>query len=436
MPKFIRSLLHALVATIAFLIMLGVLFSIAYFYNIYTPPAAKQPPLMVISGATLIDGTGRPAISNATIVIGSDRILSVQRGASAPTGAQEFSVGGMVVMPALLDTAVYFEVPVGEEVEYLLGQWAWEITRSLPEHRRNLLQAGVTVVQDLGSGLDTVLRTRSLLQSGELAGPTLLTGGPILTAPGVSPCTERYPRRLDESTRPAQTPAEGRQWVQALAGRGVNSISVCYTSLGGDFDRLGLETLTSIIQEAHNFGLRVAVRTTSLEEARQATQAGADALVGGVTLTGEQVDGSLLQLMEAQGTVYIPTLAAVQAQPGMGPESLITAQQNAHLVHQAGVVVAAGSGTAGPEMAYGRSLQRELELLVAAGLTPAEALRSATLDAATLLGMEADRGTVEEGKLADLLILAGNPLDDLAVLKRVQVVVQNGVVVINALDEP
>ncbi len=207
--------------------------------------------------------------------------------------------------------------------------------------------------------------------------------------------------------------------------------------MGGQYARMEEDVLTAIIQEAHNFGLIVAVRTASLEEARQATEAGADALVGGVTLTGEQVDGSLLNLMQERETYYVPTLSAVEASSGdlLSVESLNTALTNTRLVHQAGVTIVAGTGTVGPGMEYGASMLRELELLVEAGLSPAEAVRAATILAAEFLRLENRLGVVRVGRLADLLIIDGDPLEGVHVLERVRLVMQRGVVVIDHLAE-
>ncbi len=438
MSRFTNLMVHVLAAVIALLIVIGALLLIAYAYDIYTPPEPRAASMLAITGATLISGTGDPPVPNATIVIGGDRILSIEAAGAIPKSAEVLDADGLFVAPALLDAAIYYEAPAGTEVNYLSGEWAWEITRSLPDHRRALLDAGITTILDLGSGAESILRTRSLLLSGELAGPRLYTAGPVLTAPGGFPGQAHYPWRRDETTVEIQTAEAGRQWVQTLAGRDVDLISISYTTLGTAFPRMEPEILLTIIQEAHAFGLPALVHTASLEEALAAAAAGADALVGGVTLLGEQVDGELLRLLAEQGTSYIPTLAAVEArrQENVGAESLAAAQLNLRLVHQAGIRVVAGSGTAGQWMEPGHSLHAELALMAAAGLAPAEVLRAATVNAAELLEVEDDLGTLEENKLADLILLDDNPQLSPDALARVRGVIQNGSVLFATISEP
>jgi imidazolonepropionase-like amidohydrolase len=430
MSKFFSLLLHVLAVVFAFVVMLGALLSIAYFHELYTPPDEEQPVLLAIAGGTLIDGSGGPPIQDATILIGADQILDIRRDGVRPRGTESLRIDGLIVIPALLDAAVYFEAPVGDEVDYLSGEWAWEVTRGLPEHRRAFLEAGVTAVQDLGSAAASILRTRSLLEGGEFAGPRLWTSGPILIAPGNPWVRERYPTRLDETTLPITTTEEGRGWVRDLGEQGMDLVSLDYR--GGS--QLDEDALGVLIKDAHALDLRVVVHTSSLDEARQAVSAGADALVGGVTLEGQQLDGEILASMIAGGVFYIPSLSAVEMEQDGAAVSLETALLNTWLARQAGVPVVAGSGTAGRDVQVGQSLHRELELLVAAGLTPAEALRSATFQAARLLGVERRLGTVAENKLADLVILTASPLDDIRAVGQVQMVIQNGVIVVDRLS--
>ena len=439
MSRPFNVLVHILAALLALLLTIGVLLFIAYNHQLYTAPRpAERPAVLAITGATLIDGTGARPQQNTTILISRDRIWRIESGAQPPAEAEVIDVGGRFVIPALIDAALFFEAPVDDERGYTQAEWEWEITRALPAHRRALLEAGVTTVQSIGGGLESGLRMRSLIQRQELAGPRLFIAGPIVRAPGGFPDQAEFPFRLDEVTVVVETPEEGRRWVQQAATANTDLVSISYTDLGAGWPTLSLETLSAIIEEAHTYGRRAVVYTAGLEEARQAVLAGADALVGGVTLEGHQIDGDLLRLMAQRGTVYIPALTAVEGRraAGRGEESLETAQNNARLVYQAGLPIVAGSAVAGRGVALGASLHTELALLVAAGLTPAEALRCATVEAARFLQAESQLGVVQEGGLADLVVLEANPLEDIRALGKVTIVIQNGALLVNELGEP
>jgi imidazolonepropionase-like amidohydrolase len=438
MSRAFNILLHIMAALLAVLLTIGELLLIAYSYNIYTPPQPEhRSDVLAITRATLIDGTGALPLENATILISRDRIWRIESGGQPPQGAQVIDVAGRFVLPALMDAALFFEAPVGEERAYTAGEWEWDITRALPAHRRALLGAGITTVQDIGGELDTSVRRRSLIQQQELAGPRLFISGPILKAPAGFPDQAEFPFRPQEIAAVVQSPDQGRQWVQQLAAANVDLVSISYTSLGEERPRLSVEILSAIIEEAHAYGRRVSVYTAALEEAREAVSAGADALVGGVTLAGQQIDGDVLRLMEEHGTVYIPALAAVQARQASRTrhDSLETAQKNARLAYQAGIPIVAGSAAVGEDVSLGSSLHTELALLAAAGLTPEEAIRCATIEAARFVRAESVLGTLEEGGLADLVVLDANPLDDIRALGQVKAVIQNGAIVVNELDE-
>ena len=205
MSRFAGLLFRFLAVIVASVVVLGALFSIAYYYELYTPADEEPPPILVLTGATVIPGDGKLPLPNATVIVGGERILRIEPEAAIPRDALVLGVEGLFVVPALLDAAVYFEAPSQGEIDTMAGIWEWEINRSLPERRRALVGAGVGTVLDLGSGLNSSLRTRSQLLSGEIAGPRLLASGPILTAPESSWLHARYPLRPEKTTGTIET---------------------------------------------------------------------------------------------------------------------------------------------------------------------------------------------------------------------------------------
>lgn len=402
--------------------MLGILLIIAYRDDLYSSNEKYTGSFLAISGVTLLDRIESDPLADMTIIINNGEIIQVQRQGELPDGAQVLNYHGSFVMPSLIDAAVYFQAPANLELDLMEGEWMWEITRSTPEHRRALDNAGIALVQDLGSEIDSINRTRKQLSDRDINGPQLLTTGPILTTSGGCPGTERFPHRLKESTLIIGSVEEGIETVKMLDGKGINGISICYTSRGGEFALMDEEVLKAIIQEAINRDLLAFVETSSLLEAKQAVSDGATALVGGVSIDGEQVDRNLLEMMVDSGTVYIPTLAAIEARQSDGPESLTTALMNTGLVNEVGIPVAAGSGTAGPGMWFGSSLIRELELLVQAGFSNRQALKASLNTAAVLLGR--DPVVIQEGRRANFIVLDGNPLEDIGTIKNVHMLIK------------
>ncbi|MBN1314659.1 MAG: amidohydrolase family protein [Anaerolineales bacterium] len=428
MSRLFRLLIQFLFSIIAFVVMISIILTIAYLDELYTPPK-DESPFLAITGVTLLDGTRLDLLEKVIIVIHDGEIIKIQPG-TPPDGALVMYEPDGYVLPALIDAAVYFQAPAGTEVIQPMGEWLWEITRSTPEHRRALDKAGVAIVQDLGSELDSGLRMRAQLDDGDVAGPKLVTTGPIMTVAGGCPGIERYPYRLDSTTRIVNSPEEAEEFVEMLADWNVDGISVCYSSRKGAFSLMDPDVLRAIIGKAKGNDLRVMVETSSYAEARQAVAAGATALVGGVSLEGERIDQGLLDLMAASGTYYIPTLASIEAVESNGPESLSNAMDNVQLVSRAGIPIVAGTGTAGRALWYGSSLVRELELLVEAGLTPKQAILASTGNAADLLDVP-DAKLVQEGMEANLIVVKGNPLEDIRVLRDVRMFISRGRLVEN-----
>ena len=269
-----------------------------------------------------------------------------------------------------------------------------------------------------------------------------------------------------------ETPAHARAAVGELAAARVDAVKLVYSpvtyAIKAGLPVLEAEVMATVIEEAHRHGLKAYVHSPILSYAKQALRAGADGLVHGII--SDPVDAEFMALMKRNGAVYVTTHAIFEAsgdiggwarrgaafdrrglvprnefETGMDPvfvrnwESLWdnhsymkarlgVLRANTRKVFDAGLLVVAGSdtGDAGAGLLNGLTAQLELQLLVESGLSPRQVLRTATIDAARMLGLEHELGSIEPGKLADLLILDADPLADMGNVYRIFRVVKGG----------
>ncbi len=436
-------------------------------------PAAAEKTV-VIRGATLFDGTAGEPIADATVVIRGERIAAVGRGddIEAPKDSETIRLSGLTLLPGLVDLHAHIlcGAPGGGSEPFEVAEAGW------PAKLAGFLLAGVTSVRDLGDFPDDVFRVRDDERAGRLLAPRLFVVGPIFTAPGGHPnamtVTIQVSADKVESLALRVTDAQAaRQKVRDLKRRSADAIKIVYSggpALGG-LPKLDDACLAAIIDESHKSKLRVVVHTDTLEDAKAALRAGADGLEHGVDLPGASVDDELLELLRERGAFYVPTLAVQEAftrpfevtplldfpefrratphaslallRTGKGKFAalkdsplvvkalharLSSAMANFGRVAATGERVRMGTDSGNYMTFFGPSAHRELEQMVEAGLTPAAALRAATRDAAIHLGRDSDLGTVEPGKLADLVAVQGNPVRDISAIRNVVFVMKGG----------
>lgn len=411
---------------------------------------------LVIRGGLLFDGSEARPRQNDAIVIEGERIARLDASGPILDGGRLIDASGLAILPGFVDLHVHFGAPVGRDVQRSLPRLIWDYARHRPGHRRAFLDAGVTAIRSLGDVVDSprdILDLKRRAARADFLGPRVFAAGPLFTAPGGHPAATIY-RGSRFLVRHATRQVSGVQIacsaVQGLARRGVDGIKAVYDSLGGTFPRLDVELLQAIVDESHRLGLWVSVHTGSADEVREAVLVGADTIEHGAT------DGSLLktdtiELMRSRGVTYVPTLVALEAtvrlaasgkKPGqftddlwrsflgrihrLGPDPLRSPLENVRAAVTAGVRIGAGTDAQGPHMAFGASLHREQELLVQAGLSPLQALQAATSIAATALRADCDLGTVAVGKLADLVLVQGQPWERIGDVRNVRLVLRGG----------
>jgi imidazolonepropionase-like amidohydrolase len=401
---------------------------------------------MVLTNARVIDGTGRAPSERATVRIEDGRIVEVGERSASADGAspsQEIDLEGRTVMPGLIDAHAHLssdisrspgfgpppplkgELPRPRELGYFV----------LAKAARALLAAGITSVRDVGSYDDEAIALREAVRLGIVEGPRILSCGRIIsaTAPGGAIFTTMY--------REANGPDDMRGAVREQLRRGADFIKLMATGarsvLAEDPEpaQMTAPELEAIVDEAHRLGVRVAAHVEGLAGARLAVAAGVDTIEHGLSLHREP---ALLDEMARRGIVLVPTLStfhdlAERFTDAFAPALVEQAKRQleeayATLVaaRAAGVTLAMGHDSGPPgENAI------ELVRMVDGGLSALEGISAATLGSARALGLT-DVGTVTAGAVADLLVVDGDPLSDIPVLRdptHIWMVVQGGRIV-------
>lgn len=391
-----------------------------------------EPPLLFIENARVVVGNGE-VDEMATVVVQGDRIQSIQSESAPSASAHRIDGRGKTVIPGIIDAHVHFDFGM---IQRRTAGRGGETDTLAPEYMKDYLRHGVTTVKSCADPLAFVLQLRARVNEGMLSGPRVLAVGPCFTAPGGHPVATLSG---DAPAIEVEDEETARMEVRRLAEKGVDAIKAVLETGGGrklppsPIPRLSPDVLHAIVEEAHRNGLPVTVHTHRADDVRLAVEAGADGVEHGVwdaRLDGDQIANLLLQ----RNVYYTPTLAAVELH--QGPNALAVAKQNLQRLYNKGIRICVGTDTLVSAMPTpGLSTIREMELMAEAGLPPGRIIRAATRDAADLLGLQSELGTIEPGKIADLVVVDGNPLKDIAALRQVHTVVQSGSIVYDASEQ-
>jgi imidazolonepropionase-like amidohydrolase len=437
-------------------------------------PASAQSVRAVV-GATLIDGTGSAPVPNAVIVVRDGRIACAGPPArcAAPAGVQPLDARGAWIIPGLIDAHVHFSQtgwfdgrPDAADVR---DRYPYpEVEAALAAHPERFFRAylcsGVTSVFDVGGYPWTwSMRDR---YAGDPAAPRIAAAGPLLSTVDFwlnLPAERQFIYMANDSVV--------REAVRAHAAFHSDAIKIWYIMPPQPPDTARVQALVrAAADEAHRLKLPVLVHATGLWEAKDAIRAGADVLVHSVF--DQPVDEEFLTLARTHRVVYVTTImvgegyleagkgtvdgrlyplrcadSASRALAASGPvrpqhgrawwtdtitvkaiaQEQAIGQANAKRVQAAGITLAVGTDAGNPGTLHGPAIYRELQLLAEAGLTPMEILVAATRNAARAMGRQAEVGTVEAGKAADLVALDADPLADVGNVQRIRWVMKGGV---------
>ena len=406
------------------------------------PLAAAQENVTVIHAGWLLAVPGETPQENRSVVIIDGRIDRIEDGFVAPDGAEIIDLSDQYVLPGLIDSHVHLLSELNpnrrlQNVTFSSADWAIDGVRNA---RRTLL-AGFTTVQDVGGDLEAIVALRDGQRDGDIMGPRMRVSGPAVTPTGGHGDINGYNEDIMHafSSRAAcNGPADCRRVVRELIRARVDLIKI--TATGGVLSQTAAGTeqqffddeLASIMEAARMMGRYVTAHAHGVTGINSAIENGVHSIEHGTYLDDESI-----RLFRRNNVYLVPTLLAgatvaeiAQTADWMTPEvrqKSIEVGPNmidmARRAHEGGVMIAFGTDTGVSR--HGDNAQ-EFALLVEAGLTPMEAIVTATVTASEHLMMSDDIGTIEPGKFADIIAVSGNPLEVITELEDVDFVMQGG----------
>ena len=411
-------------------------------------PLTAQPAeqVTVIHAGQLLDKPGLLPRGPSTIIIRNGKIAEVLSGhQSGPAGATLIDLKDKFVLPGLIDSHVHLDSDAGGNarlIEAFTDSPARSAYRAAGNAKKTLM-AGFTTVRNLGDGSGATLALRDAVAAGELPGPRIIDAGkPISTTSGHMDGTLALSEDLHASIG-QENLCDGiescRQAVRKQIRRGVDVIKIATTGGVNSFIGAGLgrqlfdDEVKALVDTAHLYGKKIAVHAHGEDGINAALAAGADSIEHGTML-----DDASIKLFKSAGAYYVPTLSTVNgylerlaANPNAYPPAVLAKVQwrigvtgkSLAKAYPAGVKIAFGTDAGVSK--HGKNAD-EFELMVKHGMPAGAAIQAATMNAATLLGVEKEVGSLEPGKAADLIAVTGDPTVDIVTLKSVQFVMKDG----------
>ena len=399
----------------------------------------------------LIDGLGHEPVNEAIVIIEGNHIKYAGEKTDYPTVAKVINLHNYTVMPGLIDCHVHLGGLTVDKPGQAIGKVSFtdmvsftlDYLRNYSHRRRLAIENGVTTIRSAGDLYPHVIKLRDKIAAGKLKGPRIITPGPTITAPGGHPASTIYKANryiAENAIRQIDNVDIGRDEVKKLAEGGVDCIKAIYSDINPmdilhRVPRLSLKVLEALADEAHEHNLKIMVHTGSADEVRDSLMAGADSIEHGILPGGYPVEfnDELIKLMLERDIFFVPTIAIAWAYKEMYPDFFINVKTLIKKLYDAGVPIVAGTDSGTPGVVIGKGLHKELELLVEAGLSPMEAIVAGTKSAAENIGIGNVLGTIESGKIADIIAISGNPLNKITDTREIKLVIKDGKVLVNKI---
>jgi len=415
----------------------------------------------IIRGGKLIDGTGKPPVDGLAIMIEGSKIRSVRKESSMvlPRGEEVkvINAEGKFILPGLIDSHVHIYTD-GESKEFyslpIYNNHLDLALKAVPRLKRTL-EMGITTLRDGGSGWSWLeVALRDAINRGDIIGPRYFATGYHLSVTGghgffLPPWLATFPVHSEQSTIHCDGPDAWRKAARLNIYHGVDNIKLVASrdiiSTGiATAPQATLEELKAAAEEAHKMGKKVIVHAQGRDAIINAIMAGADSIVHGFFIDEECAELMVKQGVFLEGTnLYMKMIL----EKGLGdlPKWMVEKAKECwedrkrtfRMLLEKGVKISLGSDAGVPYIRQGDNM-REMAVLVELGMSPMDAIVAATKNAAEAIGIGERVGTLEEGKLADVILVDGNPLDDISIFydkNRIKMVIREGefVVVDNEL---
>jgi imidazolonepropionase-like amidohydrolase len=417
--------------------------------------SGQNKQTVAIRARRLIDGTSDEVVKGAVVLIVGEQITAVGPGLAIPENARVIDLGDVTLLPGLIDAHTHLLEEMDGSNQSLQDVEMLRIvaTQSTAERAllgvklaREDLEAGITTVRDVGnSGVNGDVALRRAIERGWVPGPRMVTSTRALAAQGgqLGTLTPAAQELIEQEYAIIRGPESARQAVRQALYDGATCIKVI---ANGSPAHVTLDEMKAIVEEAHISGVKVAVHAVGDKVTRIAAEAGVDSIEHGTTIPDDVLkmmadkhiflvptDGTVRTFVDISFGMHQPTAKERAAREKEYAPFVKREQERLRRAIQAGVPIAAGSDMYEmvPGMTRGQASLLVYEAYVESGMTPMQIIRAATHNAAELLGMQDQVGTLEVGKLADIIAVPGDPLKDVRALEHATFVMKGGAVVVN-----